>query len=685
MTTPRRILVTSALPYANGAIHLGHLVEYIQTDIWVRFQKSQGHHCYYVCADDAHGTPIMLKAQQEGVTPEALIARFSQEHQADFAHFHIGFDHYHSTHSAENRHWAETIFLRLREKGLIIEKDINQAYDPEAKMFLPDRFIRGTCPRCGALDQYGDSCEVCGATYNPLELIEARSAISGAAPIEKSSLHLFFDLAKMQDTLAQYLDSSALQPEVANKLREWLNADLNAWDISRDAPYWGFAIPGFADKYFYVWLDAPMGYIASFQALCEMKGIDFDSFWLSDHNTELYHFIGKDIIYFHGLFWPALLSAAGLRLPTAIFAHGFLTVDGQKMSKSRGTFITAQQYRERIGEPDYLRYYFAAKLNAQVEDIDLNLEDFQQRVNSDLVGKWINLLSRSAKLLEKYHAGKLADALAAPELYQAFIQERDTIANYFSERAFQKVIREIMQLTDQANQYVDQHKPWNLAKDPEKLPEVQAICTQVINLFRVLAIYLQPVIPATVAKIAEFLGDDLRHWDALDKPLLNKTLPSYLPLLQRLDASVLIDKTTVSQDTVKKQENLSDKSKSKQETVENKDTKETKTTISLEEFQKVSLQVAEVKAVEAVDGAEKLLKLQVDVGEENLRQIFSGIRKNYPPAALLGKKVLVVTNLAAKKMRFGVSEGMLLTAFDSQGQPLVLFAPDDAVVGSQLQ
>ncbi len=673
MTTPRRILVTSALPYANGAIHLGHLVEYIQTDIWVRFQKSQRHECYYVCADDAHGTPIMLKAQQEGVTPEALIARFSQEHQADFAHFHIGFDHYHSTHSPENRLWAETIFLRLREQGLIIEKEISQAYDTEAKMFLPDRFIRGTCPRCGASDQYGDSCEVCGATYNPLELIEARSAISGAVPVEKSSLHLFFDLAKMQDTLQQYLDSSALQPEVTNKLREWLSADLNPWDISRDAPYWGFVIPGFDDKYFYVWLDAPMGYMASFQALCAKKGIDFDSFWLSNEKTELYHFIGKDIIYFHGLFWPAMLSAAGLRLPTAIFAHGFLTVDGQKMSKSRGTFITAQKYRESIGEPDYLRYYFAAKLSAQVEDIDLNVEDFQQRVNSDLVGKWINLLSRSAKLLEKYHEGKLSDRLLEPELYQSFVNAGESIAESFAQRSFSKAIREIMQLTDAANAYVDQHKPWALAKDAEKLVEVQAICTQVINLFRVLAIYLQPVIPGTVAKVAEFLADDLRHWDAVQTPLRNKTLPAYLPLLQRLDASVLIEKNSVGQDIVKKAEIITDVV-----------TKTVSDPISLADFQKVVLRVAEVKAVDTVAGAEKLLCLQVDLAEGRLRQIFSGIAKHYAPADLLGKKVLVVANLAPKKMRFGISEGMLLTVQNDQGQPLVVFMDAQATVGSQL-
>jgi methionyl-tRNA synthetase len=665
------MLVTSALPYANGAIHLGHLVEYIQTDIWVRFQKSQGHECYYVCADDAHGTPIMLKAQQEGMTPEALIARFSQEHQADFAHFQIGFDHYHSTHSPENRLWAETIFLRLREKGLIIEKEINQAYDPEAQMFLPDRFIRGTCPRCGARDQYGDSCEACGATYNPLDLIEARSAISGAVPVVKPSLHLFFDLAKMQDTLQQYLASSALQTEVANKLREWLSADLNPWDISRDAPYWGFLIPGFSDKYFYVWLDAPIGYMASFQALCAKKNIDFDSFWLSSEKTELYHFIGKDIIYFHGLFWPAMLSAAGLRLPTAIFAHGFLTVDGQKMSKSRGTFITAQRYRETIGEPDYLRYYFAAKLSAQVEDIDLNLQDFQQRVNSDLVGKWINLLSRSAKLLEKYHGGKLSDSLVEPEMYQSFVDSGESVAESFAQRSFSKAIREIMQLTDVANAYVDQHKPWNLAKDAEKLTEVQAICTQVINLFRVLAIYLQPVIPGTVAKVSEFLDDDLRNWEARKTPLLGKTLSSYLPLLQRVDAAALLS-TPQSETSSEAKKVEADKDN-------------TETAITLADFQKIVLRVAEVKTAETVAGAEKLLRLQVDLGEGRLRQIFSGIAKNYTPADLLGKKVLVVANLAPKKMRFGMSEGMLLTAFDLQGQPLVLFAPVEAAIGCQLQ
>jgi methionyl-tRNA synthetase len=529
----RNILVTSALPYANAPLHLGHMLEQVQTDIWVRFQRSRGHHCRYVCADDAHGTAIMLSAEQQGVTPEAHIASIKALHEADSAGFSISFDNYHSTHSPENKAWSETIFNRLDANNDITSRSVVQAYDPEKGLFLADRFIKGTCPRCKAPDQYGDNCEVCGATYSPTDVIDPVSALSGATPIEKSSEHLFFQLSHFQSLLSDWISTDSLQTPIANKLREWVDAGLQDWDISRDAPYFGFEIPGHPSKYFYVWLDAPIGYIASHQNLCERTGDDFDSYWQPGHDTELYHFIGKDIINFHGLFWPAMLASAGLRQPTAIFAHGFLTVDGTKMSKSRGTFIMASTYLEHL-DPEYLRYYFAAKLGPHVDDMDLNLEDFVQRVNSDLVGKVVNIASRCAGFLRKRFDNQLSTQCTEPELIGELITAGDSIAELYEARDFQRAMREIIALADRANQYIDDKKPWVLAKEEGREQDVQDACSVGINCFRVLMTYLKPVLPQMAQKSELFLGLSL-NWTALNAPLQGHVINDFSPLIQRVD------------------------------------------------------------------------------------------------------------------------------------------------------
>jgi len=529
----RNILVTSALPYANAPLHLGHMLEQVQTDIWVRFQRSRGHHCRYVCADDAHGTAIMLSAEQQGVTPEAHIASIKALHEADSSGFSISFDNYHSTHSPENKAWSETIFNRLDANNDITSRSVVQAYDPEKGLFLADRFIKGTCPRCKAPDQYGDNCEVCGATYSPTDVIDPVSALSGATPIEKSSEHLFFQLSHFQSLLSDWISTDSLQTPIANKLREWVDAGLQDWDISRDAPYFGFEIPGHPSKYFYVWLDAPIGYIASHQNLCERTGDDFDSYWQPGHDTELYHFIGKDIINFHGLFWPAMLASAGLRQPTAIFAHGFLTVDGTKMSKSRGTFIMASTYLEHL-DPEYLRYYFAAKLGPHVDDMDLNLEDFVQRVNSDLVGKVVNIASRCAGFLRKRFDNQLSTQCTEPELIGELITAGDSIAELYEARDFQRAMREIIALADRANQYIDDKKPWVLAKEEGREQDVQDACSVGINCFRVLMTYLKPVLPQMAQKSELFLGLSL-DWTALNAPLQGHVINDFSPLIQRVD------------------------------------------------------------------------------------------------------------------------------------------------------
>ena len=533
--TQRKILVTSALPYANGAIHLGHLVEYIQTDIWVRFQKQKGHECYYVCADDAHGTPIMLRADRDGISPEELIAQVWKSHFADFCDFGIAFDNYHSTHSKENKALSELIYNRLNESGYISTRTITQAFDPVKNMFLPDRFIKGDCPKCGAKDQYGDGCEVCSATYSPTDLKNAVSAVSGATPIEKESEHYFFNLADFSQMLCDWTSAGHLQPEVRNKLAEWLEGGLQQWDISRDAPYFGFEIPNAPNKYFYVWLDAPIGYMASFQNLCDKTNLNFDDFWSKESNVELYHFIGKDIIYFHALFWPAMLSGANFRTPSAIFAHGFLTVNGEKMSKSRGTFITARTYLDHLN-PEYLRYYFAAKLSSNVDDIDLNFDDFTQRVNSDLVGKVVNIASRCSGFIQKRFDNKLSATCAEPELFAQFIAEHDTIAQHYEQREFGKAMREIMALADKANQYIDEKKPWTIAKQEGEDAQLHDVCSVAINLFRVLAAYLKPVLPVLTGEAEVFLNSPVHGWIDELKPLVNHQLNDFKPLMTRVEA-----------------------------------------------------------------------------------------------------------------------------------------------------
>tara|TARA_Y100000385_G_scaffold58266_1_gene56050 strand:+ start:291 stop:1940 length:1650 start_codon:yes stop_codon:yes gene_type:complete len=535
--SPRQILVTSALPYANAPLHLGHMLEQTQTDIWVRFQRSRGNHCRYVCADDAHGTAIMLSAEAAGRTPEDHIAAIKAKHEDDSAGFLVHFDQYHSTHSPENQHWSETIFQRLEAGGHIAIREIIQAFDPEKGLFLADRFIKGTCPKCGASDQYGDNCEACGATYSPADLIDPVSALSGATPINKASLHLFFALTHFETLLTDWINSGQLQQPIANKLREWLEAGLQDWDISRDAPYFGFEIPGYPDKYFYVWLDAPIGYIASHQVMCERTGDDFDSYWLPGGGTELYHFIGKDIVNFHGLFWPAMLDSAGLRQPSAVYAHGFLTVNGVKMSKSRGTFILAETYLDHL-DPEYIRYYFAAKLSSGVDDIDLNLEDFVQRVNADLIGKVVNIASRCAGFLRKKFDNKMSSECVEPALVQSFIDAGTDIAALYEAREFNRAMRDIIALADRANQYIDEKKPWVMAKDEAQADQVQAVCSVGINLYRALATYLKPVLPVMAEKSEAFLQTSL-DWTALQAPLKDHSLAPFQPLLQRVDADVV--------------------------------------------------------------------------------------------------------------------------------------------------
>jgi methionyl-tRNA synthetase len=661
----RRILVTSALPYANGPIHIGHLVEYIQTDIWVRFQKLRGHECYYLCADDAHGTPIMLRAEQEGLTPEQLIGRIWQEHHADFADFLIEFDNYYSTHSPENRHYAELIYNRLDAAGHINRRVITQAFDPEKQMFLPDRFIKGECPRCGAADQYGDSCENCGATYAPTDLKNPRSVISGATPITKESLHLFFKLADFEEMLKDWINSGSIQIQMINKLNEWFTAGLQEWDISRDAPYWGFEIPNAPGKYFYVWLDAPIGYMASFQNYCDRTGLSFNDFWNPDSTAEVYHFIGKDIAYFHILFWPAELAGAGFRKPTGVHCHGFLTVDGQKMSKSRGTFIKARTYLQHL-RPEYLRYYFATKLNDGIDDLDLNFEDFLQRVNSDLVGKLVNIASRCAGFITRRFQGQLAATLAEPDLYDDFVTAGDSITQAYEGREFSRAMREIMALADRANQYIDEKKPWALAKQPGAESEVQAVCSMGLNLFRVLMVYLKPVLPGMAEQVEQFLRIRPLVWNDVRTPLLDHPIAEFKPLMQRVEMAQITAMVEASKESFAAGETpalptgpLVDDPISP--------------TITIDDFAKIDLRVARIVKAEAVTGADKLVRLELDLGGE-IRQVFAGIKSAYAPEDLQGRLTVMVANLAPRKMRFGVSEGMVLAAGGKSG--IYLLTPD---------
>jgi len=671
---PRKILVTSALPYANGPLHLGHMLEQVQTDIWVRFQKSRGHNCLYVCADDAHGTAIMLAAEKLVITPEQHIDNMRQTHQSDSAGFLIDFANFHSTHSQENRQWSEEIYNRLKANGHIASREITQAFDPEKQLFLADRFIKGTCPRCKTADQYGDNCESCGATYSPAELIDPVSAISGATPIDRESTHFFFKLPEFESMLKKWLDSGTLQPQVANKLREWTDAGLQEWDISRDAPYFGFEIPGEPGKYFYVWLDAPIGYIASFENYCARTGHEFDAYWQPGGDTELYHFIGKDIINFHGLFWPAMLDSAGLRTPTAIYAHGFLTVNGTKMSKSRGTFINASTYLEHL-DAEYLRYYFAAKLSDSIDDIDLNLEDFVQRVNSDVVGKVVNIASRCAGFLRKGFNNTLTEQCAEPELLAQCIAAGDGIADLYEAREFNKAIREIIALADKANQYIDDKKPWVLAKEEGKEADVHQVCSVGINLFRVLMTYLKPVLPAMAEKAEAFLNTSL-DWTALEQPLVGHTLAKFKPLITRIEPKQIEAMVAASTPDQAAEAPPAPKAAKPESTAP--------ATIEFDDFAKVDLRIALIVAAEHVEGADKLLRLQLSLGDEQ-RQVLAGIKSAYQPEDLIGKLTVMVANLAPRKMRFGVSEGMVLAAGPGGDEIYLLEPHAGATPGMQVK
>ncbi|HHH44060.1 MAG TPA: methionine--tRNA ligase [Gammaproteobacteria bacterium] len=657
----RTMLVTSALPYANGSIHLGHLVEYIQTDIWVRFQKMRGHDCTYVCADDAHGTPIMLRARQEGIEPEALIGKMNAEHQADFAGFYIGFDNYYSTHSEENRAFAEDIYLKLRDGGHIDRRTIRQFYDPEKEMFLPDRFIKGTCPKCGAEDQYGDNCEVCGATYDAAELKNPRSVLSGTAPVEKESEHYFFKLSDFTDMLHDYLQQ-ATQPEVANKMNEWLEAGLQDWDISRDAPYFGFRIPDTTDKYFYVWLDAPMGYMASFKDYCKRNHLNFGDWWDQGSSAELYHFIGKDILRFHTLFWPAVLEGAGYRKPTRVFAHGFLTVNGQKMSKSRGTFINARTWLDHL-DPEYLRYYYAAKLSGGIDDIDLNLDDFVARINSDLVGKYVNIASRTANFIVRHFNGEL---LSTKE-YGDHETEGGAriIAEAFEQREYNRAVREIMRMADSTNQFFDENEPWKLAKDPAQKDKLHKVCSRILHAFYVLSIFLTPVLPAMSRRVARELFGMSRDFIWADLDSFPEHINPFKHLAKRVEPGAVTAMLEASRESLAVTESEPAAGPLADEPVAD--------TIAFEDFARVDLRVVKIVKAEAVEKADKLLRLTLDLGGET-RTVFAGIKSAYAPEDLEGKLTVMVANLAPRKMRFGVSEGMVLAAGPG-GKELFILEP----------
>ena len=685
---PRKILVTSALPYANGSIHLGHLVEYIQTDIWVRFQKMRGNSCHYVCADDTHGTPIMLRAEKESITPEQLIARVWQEHYDDFKAFHVNFDHYGSTNSAETREFANGIYNTLKSNGLIDKRSIEQYYDPIKEMFLSDRFIKGECPKCGAKDQYGDNCEVCGAAYTTAEVKNPYSAISGAKPVMRASEHYFFKLSapSCQKFLQEWTTSGTLQSEAANKMQEWLGSEgdnkLTDWDISRDAPYFGFEIPDAPGKYFYVWLDAPVGYMGSFKQLCNSTGINFDDYWKPGSDAELYHFIGKDILYFHALFWPAMLQHAGYRTPTKLFAHGFLTVNGEKMSKSRGTFITASSYVEHIKNTEYLRYYYAAKLNGSMEDLDLSLDDFVAKVNSDLIGKYINIASRTAGFISKKFAGRLAaqadikDARAI-ELMATVVNAGDLIATCYEERDFGKAIREIMRLADLSNEYVNDKAPWVLSKQDGQEAALQEACSVSLNLFRLLTLYLKPILPILAKEVEAFLNVDALTWANAGDLLFAHSINPYQHLMTRIDPKAISALIAANQENM--QATVDTHSPARHAETQQRVISPIADTISIDDFNKIDLRIARIVNAEHVDGAEKLLKLTLDIGEEKPRTVFAGIKSAYDPEKLKGRMTVMVANLAPRKMKFGMSEGMVLAASgDTPG--LFILSPDDGAL-----
>lgn len=688
MTAKRQILVTNALPYANGSIHMGHLLGYIQADIWVRAMRSMGHDVIYVCADDAHGTAIMLRAEANGITPEEQIKGVQVEHERDFAGFGVSFDHYDSTHSKTNRKHSEAIYLANHKAGNIAIKPVTQLFDPEKQMFLSDRFIKGTCPKCKADDQYGDSCEVCGTTYNATELINPRSTLSGATPVEKTSDHYFFKLPNFTEFLQKWTrDDGRLPVSIANKLDEWFEAGLVDWDISRDAPYFGFKIPDTDDKYFYVWVDAPIGYMASFEnyLTAHRPDVSFDDYWSPDSTAEVYHFIGKDIVYFHALFWPAMLTGANYRTPTSLFVNGFLTVNGEKMSKSRGTFIKAETYLNHLN-PEYLRYYFASKLSDKVEDSDLNLDDFITKVNSDLVGKVVNIASRCAKFINTQFDNKLSVTCAEPELVNKFIQAGDSIIKHYESREFSTAIREIMALADLANQYIDDKKPWAVAKENPNSKDVQDICSVGLNLFHKIMVYLSPVLPTLTEQSKEFLNVESMNFDERFH-VLTHSINEFKPLLQRIDpkkVQAMVDdsKENLQPTNTKKAQ----KSKKESKPVENIDQN---TFIGIDDFAKVEMKVAKVLECNAVEGADKLLQFTLDVGdtdeqgEKQTRNVFSGIAKFYKPEELQGKTVICVTNLSPRKMKFGISEGMILSA-EKDGQLTVVILPDSMAAGATL-
>lgn len=681
MPVERKILVTNALPYANGQIHLGHMVGYIQADIWVRLQKMLGANCLYICGSDCHGTPIMIQAEKMGIAPEKMIADISRDHENDFKQFHINFDNYYGTHSPENKELVETIFKRQVEADNIAKHTIKQFFDPVKNIFLPDRYIKGECPRCHAKDQYGDNCEVCGAAYLPTELIEPFSTLSGAKPIEKESEHYFFKLQNFENFLREWTHAGHLQKEVTNKLNEWFEMGLKEWDISRDAPYFGFNIPGEENKYFYVWLDAPVGYMASFKNLCAKRSdLNFDEYWGKDSEVELHHFIGKDIIYFHALFWPAVLAGANFRTPTSIFANGFLTIDGQKMSKSRGTFIKASTYLNHL-PAEFLRYYFSAKLTDNSEDLDLQFDDFTQRVNSDLVGKFVNIASRTAPFITKHFSCQLSDALAEPALFAEFADAGKAIQEHYQKMQFSHAIRLIMSLADRANQYIDEKKPWAMIKDESKKQDVQHVCTVALNLFRMLVTYLKPVLPETAKQAELFLNIKPLQFSDKDQPLLKHTINEYKPLIQRIDPKQIEAMKMAAQEDIANS------------TTPNTTTAATEAAapavsennyISIDDFSKIDLRVAKIIEADHVEGADKLLRLKVEVGNET-RQIFAGIKSGFTPEQLIGRHTVIVANLAPRKMRFGMSEGMMIVASNEDGQLWLVSPEDGAPTGSRVK
>lgn len=682
----RKILVTSALPYANGSIHLGHMVEHIQTDVWVRFQKLRGHECYYCCADDTHGTPVMLAAQKQGIAPEDMIAKVREDHLADFTGFNIGYDNYYSTHSPENKQFSQDIYRALKANGKIESRVIEQLFDPEKQMFLPDRFVKGECPKCHAQDQYGDNCEVCGTTYSPTELINPYSAVSGAKPELRESEHFFFKLGECADFLKAWTSGNNphdgkphLQPEALNKMKEWLGegeeTTLSDWDISRDAPYFGFEIPDAPGKYFYVWLDAPVGYMASFKNLCDRIGIDFDEYFKADSQTEMYHFIGKDILYFHALFWPAMLHFSGHRAPTGVYAHGFLTVDGQKMSKSRGTFITAKSYLEQGLNPEWMRYYIAAKLNSKIEDIDLNLQDFISRVNSDLVGKYVNIAARASGFIAKRFEGRLKD-VADSELLAKLTAQSEAIAECYESREYAKALRDIMALADIVNEYVDANKPWELAKQEGQDERLHEVCSELINAFTMLTAYLAPVLPKVAENAAKFLNLEAITWANTCETLGEHAINKYEHLMQRVEQKQVDDLIEANKQSIAAAAAPAAE-ESKYEKVAEQ--------ASFDDFMKIDMRVAKVLNCEAVEGSTKLLKFDLDFGFEK-RIIFSGIAASYPnPAELNGRMVIAVANFAPRKMaKFGVSEGMILSAATAEGKLKLLDVDAGAQPGDKV-